>query len=88
MRERFGDALELFLALIFAQALDACASATFAYVNATLFALGDEPAATAEILHNAPVHHFFVKAAEETIEGLAIAQFDGHTNQLLPRIGF
>jgi hypothetical protein len=76
----FGDALGLFLALIFAQALNARASATFAYIHAALFALGDEPAAAAQVLHNPAIHYFFIKSAEKTVEGFALAYFDRHTN--------
>jgi hypothetical protein len=76
----FGDLLGLFLALIFAQALNASASATLAFIHAALFALGDEPAAAAQILHDPAVHHVFIKPAEKTVEGFALAYFDRHTN--------
>jgi hypothetical protein len=81
----FGDALVLFLALIFSQSLDARTSATLAHINPALFALGDEPAATAKIFHNASVHHFFVKATKKAVERFTIAQFDRQANHPLSR---
>lgn len=74
---------QLFLALIFAQALNACASATFAFVNPLLFALGNKPAASAKVLHHAAIHHFFVKATQEAVEGFAFTEFHRHINHPL-----
>jgi hypothetical protein len=63
----------LLLLVILAQTLHACAAATLAFVHAALFAFWNEPAAAAQIFHHAAIHHFFVKATEQTIEGLAFS---------------
>ncbi len=68
-----------------AQALHASAAATLALVHTSLFAFGNEPAASAQVLHDATFHHFFVKATEEAVEGLAFSEFDSH-GEITPSI--
>jgi hypothetical protein len=68
-----------------AQALHASAAATLTLVHAPLFAFGNEPAPPAQILHDAALHHFFIEATEETVEGLAFSEFDSH-GEITPSI--
>ena len=68
-----------------AQALHASAAATLALVHASLFAFWNEPAPSAQVLHDAAFHHFFVEATEETVEGLAFSEFDSH-GEITPSI--
>jgi|OpeIllAssembly_1097287.scaffolds.fasta_scaffold03959_2 hypothetical protein len=71
--------MSLTFVLIAAQSLQARASSTFAFVHSTLLAFGNKPAASAQIFHDAAFHDFFIKAAQQTVKRLAIAQSNRHS---------
>jgi hypothetical protein len=74
----FLPSYHLTFLLHLAQAHQARTAPPFTFFHSTLFAFGNEPAAAAQVFHNSPFHHFFVKATEQAVERLAFAQSDGH----------
>jgi hypothetical protein len=69
---------DLVFTLLLAQPLNPSAAPTLALVHAALLALGDKPAAAAQIFQNAAIHDFFVKATQQTVKGLPFTQSNRH----------
>ena len=65
--------MSLAFLVILTQALHASAAPTLAFVHATLFAFRNEPTAAAQILHDSAIHHFFVEATQQAVEGFAFS---------------